>query len=744
MTGLEPLVNQGDLIGDASVRLPSMHISDFEPVFTGLWFSERPGPRFGDGVWEITGADPTKKRTSWEIGFLDLSPEWSLTIREVLYWRANLRKVRHLATVTGSSSRYQDFRAATIYNWRSHLGRLAELADLLGIGLPLTWTEESTDALRDHIVSECPNSGLGIVVQALYMMRGALTLGGLGHDPTREYGAAKRWAGDTAVTRDLASEAIPPKVFHSLVGDALTYVEKCAPDILSARLWRDQHLARPSHASPGNQIAKDHPVRARYPDVTSFRLLNFHNVIQAIGGIPTATVTRHGKNAFTLFENSDVCLATLRTAAGLPLRAQGRLDHQFIQGRITAGTPKVSGGLPIPVTEIQRPDGTVGPWRDPWCWQSIAVEEETLGNACHIVIAAFTAMRDGEMARIPSRCWRTSWMGADAITAPLVKNAYGEAMKWWATPPVVRACEILEQLAAPDAPFLLMGKGRTKGVPAGQRKEIDARSYRAIQHFVARMNTDQHIHGFHSIDAGWRLRADRTMGNDESKPSVSVRQFRFTLASISNFVALGDAAFQQQAKHARIAMTHSYQANGGTDAWIGTILNTLANEEAQHRTAEAVDLYIGVWTGESQLAGHAGREFTRTVRDLLASLPIAPFDPNAEVAEVEQFMTQVMSVPELAAAIKSTAQILYPGTVAHCLRYLQEMECTDKQEPVQGLCHPQTCGNVLLIPQQQFVYQYRLDRTVEWLGIPDMPSQQRAVLENTAKNLRTQLRTNGE
>lgn len=41
------------------------------------------------------------------------------------------------------------------------------------------------------------------------------------------------------------------------------------------------------------------------------------------------------------------------------------------------------------------------------------------------------------------------------------------------------------------------------------------------------------------------------------------------------------------------------------------------------------------------------------------------------------------------------------------------------------------------------VFRYRLDRTNEWLGMP-LPPQQREVLEDTARQLRAQLRTDGE
>lgn len=244
--------------------------------------------------------------------------------------------------------------------------------------------------------------------------------------------------------------------------------------------------------------------------------------------------------------------------------------------------------------------------------------------------------------------------------------------------------------------------------------------------------------GFLPTYSGWS-KFGRHAANLEH-PALSPRAFRFTLASISNFVALGDVAFQQQAKHARITMSHSYAANSATSEW-NEVLNTLANVEAQQRTAQSVDLYMGLWAGDRSLAGHAGRELTRTVGDLLAGLDIDPFDPDSDESTLEQFTTRVMSSPELAQAIRSTATMLYPGNIAHCLRYVPRMECAeDGVEPIQGLCRPETCANVLLTEEQQEVMQLRLGQVQQWLSMPRVPVKQREVFSRRERHLTAQLR----
>ena len=714
--------------------LKSESISDYEPVFTGLWFSRDPQPRFGDAVWNLTGRDPVQTRSTWRIDFTDLTPEWGLIAREVIYWRANIDKARHRFTIRSPRSQQRMFKAVTILTWRMMLGRVAEMSATLGIGLPSRWGSNETEMLRDYIRGNVPNAHYGNIVSVLHQMRDVLTLGGLSHDPTLEMGTA-RWSGDTAINRDRTSKALEPQVFQQVVGNALTYIDKCSDDILRAAGWKDAYT--PTTMALG-ALALDHPVRMQHPEVNSQRALILHDTLERIGGIPTATVASSTGRGGGI---GGYCRRTLHAAAGLNPKSRGAsqdFTRPLIDARLRAGTPLVPGGLPLPVAVIDRPDGTSGPWRDPFCWDSIDIEAQTLSFACKIVIMAFTAMRVSEMELIPRSGWRTTWMGADAITAPLVKNAWGEPMKWWATPPVIRACEILEQLARGD--YLFDHRGVRKGIEPGKRKEIDGAVWDGVQLFVRRLNTDPSLHGFNPVRAGWGKTGHKDQQKNDQLPTISPHRFRFTLASISNFVALGDVAFQQQAKHAKVAMSHSYQANSGTRNW-NDILNTVLDSEADKRSAKAFDLHLGVWTGEAELAGHAGRELTRTVRDLLDDLPLDEYDPHSEESQVDQFTTQVVQIPELAAAIRSTAVLLHPGTICHCLRYTQQMECTNNAEPNLGMCHPQTCANVLLEPEHSAVYRARREQTRQWLATPGISSTQSAILERAIGQIDAQLRT---
>lgn len=739
-TNTEIVATPGPLIG-AHQSLPSVLVNDYQPVFSGAWHSARPRPRFGDQCWEVIGADPTGSRTSWLIQFSNMSPEWSLITRELLYMRANARQFRHC--VVWHKATRPTFTPSTIDGWRNVLGTLERLSNELGIGLPREWGHAETERLRDLIQERSPWAMYGTMMNLLYQARDVLTLGGLRFDPTRDIGVAE-WAGDTSSNRELATEGLDPETFRAVIGDALTYLDS-APDIIKAVLWLTNWTPE---AAPNGPLPPSHSVRATHPHVTTWRQTRMQAAVDDIGGIPTSTVLRRTKG------NADVgepCVPTLRLVARLAEKRDGT-DAAWVRERIEAGVPLVAGGLPSPISVIARADGSTGPWRSQFCAQSIGLEVQTLQEACKIVIMAFTAMRDSELAGIPRSNWRTTWHGADAITTPLIKNAHGEPMKWWATPAVIRACEILEQLTDPDAEHLfrrapyfshaaVFKRGDAYSAENYDPRKVSYRiaaaaNWASVQHFVARINTDSTLFGFLPIPAGWSTERHK----DDSLPLLNPRRFRFTLASLSNFVGLGDIAFQWQAKHAQVAMSHSYAANGATGAW-GDLLNTVVNREATERAAKAADLYQKEWAGEGSLAGHAGRELTRTIRTLLADLPLADYDPDAQEPQTEQFRTQVMQVPELAAAIRMTGSILHPGSINHCLRYVPQMECTDGVEPMQGLCHPETCGNVVLEKAQQGIFRHRLNEVTEWLGMPRVPSAQDAVLERSQRHLEAQLRT---
>lgn len=733
MTGNKFSVATGPFLGTSQRRLPSDLIDDHEPVFRGHWHSKERCSRFGDSQWQISGADPAHRRSSWTISFESFSPEWSLIVREALFLHINQADYRHLVEATPNNlPTGATLRASSLDAYHASFRRLMGLAEELDLGLPNTWLTHHVEALQEKIRAE-DITGVGRIIKLLANKHGAMTLGGIRWDPMRGTSIAA-WEGATATSRTLSNRGISPEAFHRIVGNALFYVEHAAQDILAARIWRD---SRQSFRAPKGSRNSRARYEERYPDhadVISERTRLMHEAILAAGGVPTATA-RHGGGASAA--GGEPCQASLRLAAGVAKEGSG-ITKRFIEGRIAAGTPLVAGGLPLQITNVTRPDGTVGPWRVPFCAQSIDLEINTLIHACKIVVMAFTAMRDSEMSGIPRHGWRTTWHGAPAITAPEIKTRAGQPLRWWATPPVITACEVLEQLVDWASPYLFLTTKSRRTRSASDVPHGD--NWVAVQSFVRRMNTDPHLLGLPSVPAGWGAVAGRSA--ETSLPPIHPRAFRFTLSSISNFVALGDVAFQQQAKHAHITMSHSYAANGATTEWSRVVLNNLANTEAEARTARTVDLYMGIWSGDSELAGHAGRDLTRTVRQLLNGLGIEPYDENADENMLDQFSTRVLTAPELAQAIRSTATILYPGNVAHCLRYVTKMECaSDTLEPIQGLCRPESCANVLLDTEQQIVIRERHTQVREWLGIPRLPTAQREVFQRREQRLSAQLRT---
>ncbi|TCJ21644.1 hypothetical protein [Nocardioides jejuensis] len=722
------------LLGEADRRMPSSLVADFTAVFPHTWRGSKPVPRFGDLAWEISGVDPGRTRADWSVSFDSMTPEWALLTREVMFVHINSAEFRERVWIHRNSRLARDghLRASTIEAYVRSFREVESISSALGLGLPRTWTADDVDSIRDVVLRD-GRSGIGRIIRLLYRVAPVLTLGGIRFDPMRGM-TAHQWDGGADYSRMLSGQGLRPELFRAVVGNALFYVEQASRDILAARAWRvERDLWRSPMSTPKSSRAAYLDAYPDHPDVVNEVTRRLHDAMEELGGFPSSTVRTAGKSARV----GEPCRETLRAAAGFDQAANYRAFRPFIDGRIASGVPMVPGGLPIEVACVRRPDGTFGPWRDNFCWNSIDVESLMLADAAKIVVMAFTAMRDSELDAIPRHGWRTTWHGSPALWSEELKTRAGEPMRWWATPTVLSACDVLDKIIDPEAPFLFQTVRFRRIRDASDR--ANGENWKSIQRFVSRLGSDPHLHGFLPVDAGWGTLGARP--RNDAGPTVTPRAFRYTLASISNFVALGDVAFQQQAKHAHIAMSHSYAANGANSDWTGSMLNTLANSEAQERAMKTVDLYMRIWL-DDEVVGHAGRGLVRSARRLFDELDVAPYDDEAAAGPEEQFEARVLSTPELVQAIRSTASILHPGTLVHCLRYVPTMECVeDGTEPIQGLCRPESCANVLVDPEQQPLIRERHRQVQEWLGMPRIGKAQRQVLERRERLLASQLRS---
>ncbi len=735
-------VTTGPLTGDELLRVESAKISKYDPVFTGGWESDLSGPRFGDLRWQIAGLQSEGRvRKSWVIDFTNdpiaVTPEWSLIIREMLFWRANPNQARTFMKIpiNWKTHGVAALKAPTVDNWVDALSWIADAANQLQIGLPHQWNRRQLGLLRDHVREHRPWTLIGDMVKMLHEMRDGLTLGGLQHKPLRKQLNTAQWAGDTAADRvAVATAALDPLVFQQVVGNALFYV--MTPGVVEDILGGQQELGELTPKPSGrSQSRKSHPVSQITPASQSRSVWRVHQSIEELGGIPTATVESKSHAS-----DGEPCLATmLRVARSGYLGPNGvwlpsNAVRRWWKEKCEVDSRRVAGGLPLSVSTVMRPDGTEGPWRDPFCYQSVALEVQTLFDACIVAILAFTSMRDGELAHIPAQGWLTEWHGAPAVVSQLGKGENGDSAKWWITPVVQRACEILELLAAPGQKYLTETAGSC--VRRNSARNEASKHWVSIQRFVRRMNTDPHLHGLHGIEAGWGVHAGRP--KNDTLPNISPQHFRVTLASISNFVAIGDVAFQKQAKHAQITMTHSYQQNPGNGSWT-EILNLDLHRKLQQRTALVMDLVIGQWKQDEELAGHAGRAKAREIRDLLESLKVKGYDADSGLSDVEQFQTVVESEQGLLDYIRSQVHIVRPGIMAHCVYYLPTAECGKSPEPNQGQCFVEFCVNVLLQGDQQDFLRERDQYLAGLQAVPNTGDNQRLAIQESRANLQRQL-----
>lgn len=722
--------------------LPSDHINnDALVVSHGRTWStpSQPRPRFADPTWAVTGLDPVP-RAQRNLNFADLpTPEWALYAREISYYRLNQRLARHLVP----AEQNQATRSGTLMSLLWRLRCIAEHAETLNIGLPHEWLHSDTERLSERIQQHHHDRQFGTVVRWLHEMRHGLTLGGLGFDPTLDVGVAA-WSGDLASRPIVTGTALSPQVFHAVVANALFYIDTAAQDILNGRRWLNEQQAKPAISRRTGGLRADDPARTERSDVRTPYVKAVHEIVEAIGGIPVRTATNFRGNS-TLAPGT-VALSTLHllmSKKGESKPPSGAKDPvwAYLRNRADEGTPNVQGGLPIPIREGLRPDGSTGPWRIGFCPDGLLLEAAALREACWVIILAFTGMRAGEVELLPAHDWLTTWHGTDAVTTNLIKGANGEPLKWWANSAVVTACSILEQLTYADARYLGDSTYR-RGSGPGTKTRLGARVYYDLQHFIQHVETDSALQGFLSVEAGWKTnrgyygRLTPEQAELAERATTSPHNFRFTLASIASVVGLGDVAFQKQAKHAAMNITHAYMTNNSSPDW----LNVLVNAEAVQRANRAFDFFVDTWTGSGQLQGAGGRQAQRVIRGLLANLPITAYDPDAEDSAVEQFATQVRDTPELVSALRATATTIHLGDLVHCWRNPLKQECADFSAlPVLGLCRPETCQNVLIDEQQAPLWRQRHAQVVEQLVSHRLPPQQRIVLDQRRLHLERQL-----
>ncbi|MGE4302714.1 MAG: hypothetical protein AB7E24_01625 [Novosphingobium sp.] len=620
--------------------------------------------RFGDDVWDLDPAifQITARNAFRTIDFRSIAcPVERLTAKEYIYASLNesfpdrAGRLRPLATRAALAVLRQFLTFVRERLGRFDVGAIDQ--DLLDTYLA---REKSRDVLPSR-VAEC----LRPIFQ-LYRLAPFLTHGGLrfvpwhGRPPFAVAGCARR-------SYENLTPRIPEPVIGALVRWALKYIEVFAPDIFAARAELDAlqkaYAARPRYTGNGSVVEK----MTAWIEARRLAGRGIPVWIAAVrqGGL-SAAIVRSGRHGG---EVPNMRLIALQTGLHPTSTIQNGEAYRLLMAAMDELGVE-PGGMDTPI--CCDPD-TGRPWRERFDAFELVREERHLQTAAYILCSYLTGMRDSEVqAMRPGSVQRG--MSADGMVERVAirsiiykgRGTRGEIEEWVTIPPVARAVEVAERLAARhraphqhDGLWIVLERGSS----------IE----RGLSHIVRQINR-------------YREHLDTHYGSD-STPAVprvdggswtfNTRQFRRTLAWYIANRPFGVVAGKIQYKHASVAMFDGYAGASASG-----FRQEVEQEHVLGQLDDIVAQYEACRKGE-KLAGPAGNRIA------------------AEMMRVETATDLpgiVADEKRVKAMLAHLARTLHVGVLNDCFFERATALClrssgTDDDVPRLSGCAPDRCPN---------------------------------------------------
>ena len=618
---------------------------------------DHPVPVFGEtNRWDLRslGWNPAAGRHSTVLLFDRFYGEWNLRARELAMTLLN--PVHSVVRRHGIFLPAQPIHVKTIRAKLDGLRRFANWHTDIAAGTPLRELRQAD--LDRFLIDTKEHAAPSAIKEAIAAVRDlhaydtVLTGGGItfrpwGKEPTVALSGRR-------TSTELSTPVIPPDVWWPLLRACWQYIDVFSHDIFAAA---DEWTTLDRPAAERRRITDPGPV------------------LDAWMWAPESRVPRHrlsygrftkGEIHWTLLSlmvsdgHSKQLFRDDRTPA---VAARRQTIRDALDADRIASTP---GGLLTQPTEVERRDGSRGPWIDGFDPATIRQQTKVLRNACYVFCAALTMMRDSELLSI-TKGSLTTFHGAPAVTSQLRKGRRGTHRRnWWIIEPVAQAIAVAERLALSDDVF-----GTTR-----RNHEDDGRLVRFDRHeqlslFIPQVNALGPVAGLEPIP------------NSHLAPHM----FRRTMAVITAQQPDGEIALGIQLKHA----ARRAVANATTSGYATETPEWAAEFEHELQDAVAARL-VGVWsaqdTGEIRLAGAGAQRF----RDELGQVDAA------KASEVK-----VGDERTLRNLLRDRFSTLRWGTINHCLGIPEQAAC------LQGLpadvasdgvmpnrCHPRTCRNSVI------------------------------------------------
>ncbi|MFF4012754.1 hypothetical protein [Streptomyces sp. NPDC001717] len=645
-------------------------------------------PRFGEAsCWDFNNVihrPPNQDRANRRIHLHGLAPAWNLLAREMAMTWLNPRHPALLAR--GIHLRANPYEVNTIRLRISHLHTLAAFGASQHLPHDITrWGDEDFHRYIDHHHTPGTSSLIDhiTVIRALHRFRQVLACGGRKGDPWPEQSVNEIL--DIPRDAPLKTPVVKPETWFPLVRAAWTYINVFGPDILKA-LDRWQAIQSNFHDGPIDEIHRR--FAAWLADPTS------RVPVRPSGG-PQDTISWTAMNTLVGRDPRSYNFFPDRTKAGLERRRTiARLARD---GRIQVGL------LPM-LAEVERPDGSRGPWHEALEPKQLHFEALALRNACYCFVAALSMMRDSEIREILKGSV-VEYFGTTAVKSTKRKlDADLPTKHWWIVNPVAQAITTAERLSQhPELAFA--------SVP-GYDPGTSFTSASALADFVKRVNGYRHVTGLDEIPT----------------QHVTPHMFRRTMAMLTRDFPGSEIAVGMQLKHVATRALANRTTGGymETDpAWA----KHLDDAVSERRFDRLKELFAADGRGETIGFGPGAdrmREAFTAVRQRAEELRVTGQAQRGDI-RVEHSLLQ-----------RTRFSIRF-GKLNHCTMNDDDpvgAKCIEDavvppghRGPLLDRCQPSRCANSVLGPEHLPIWKAERSSLTLLRSDSSLPRNRRAVLD---------------
>ncbi len=623
-------------------------------------------------------------------------PVWNLRVRELLMIMLNPEHPALLATGHRLAAR-RPCKIQTAVWLARRVNRLASRT--LEQGLPRDlglWDGDTArsfvEQYRDQLKPSSLHSYIDMV-KKLHEMGPYLTGGGLSVDP---------WPGRSArkvaklTSKTVVTENVDPDVWFALIRAAYVYVHDFAGDVLAAR----DHL----RSLRANAVPSSIGLQRR---LTEF-------LADPSNRVPVHVVDRPGRYALSAgTANLDLLWLQVGVdpSAVVPTDSLRAAIREQVDQAVAAGRTVV-GGLGRSCTEVLRLDGGRGPWHPGMSPTDVSLELLQLRNACYVLVAGLTMMRDSEVREI-TRGSVVEHYGSPAVVSRRHKNDPNTPeMRWWIADPVAEAIAVAEAVSWHEE-LIFAGAKNGGWVGTGLQREtgtFDSRD--AVLDFIAHVNQG-------AVRTGLAIPPGR----------ATPRQFRKTMAMLTARRPGGEIAVHHQLKHVATRALANRVTEGywAADKSWNKILDAALEEV---RIEKLSDLYAEHRAGRPIGYGAAAEKLAKAFDAVAAEADRLRSTGKARHGDARVEFD----------LLRSARISIRFGTLNHCTvddRNPIGAKCleagltlpTGHTGPIQNLCQPGKCANSLIRPEHLPIRHAERSSLLAQMANPKLSEPQRGALQ---------------